>query len=95
MEHRGAGEILLTSIDREGTMTGYDLELIESCSAAVDIPVIANGGAGKAQDFGEAIHSAGASAAAAGSLVVYFGRQKAVLINFPPRKRLDRILDAA
>ena len=95
MEQRGAGEILLTSIDREGTMTGYDLELIESCSAAVDIPVIANGGAGKTQDFGEAIHSAGASAASAGSLVVFFGRQKAVLINFPPRKRLDRILNAA
>lgn len=95
MEQRGAGEILLTSIDREGTMTGYDLELIESCTNAVDVPIIANGGAGKAQDFGDAIHTGGASAASAGSLVVYFGRQKAVLINFPPRKRLDRILDAA
>lgn len=95
MERNGAGELLLTSIDREGTMTGYDLELIESCTNAVDVPIIANGGAGKPQDFGEAIHNAGASAASAGSLVVYFGRQKAVLINFPPRKRLDRILDAA
>lgn len=63
----GAGEILLTSIDREGTMEGYDLELIRAVSAAVDIPVIAHGGCSGYPDMAEAIR-AGASAVAAGAL---------------------------
>ena len=67
IEREGAGEILLTSIDREGTMAGYDLKLIREVSAAVSIPVIANGGCSSYQDMAAAI-KAGASAVAAGAL---------------------------
>lgn len=65
---RGAGELLITSIDREGTMTGYDLEAIKEVSAAVRVPVIANGGASSRADFARAIKEGGASAVAASSV---------------------------
>lgn len=65
---RGAGEILLTSIDRDGTMQGYDLDLISEVASALSIPVIASGGAGCYQDMVDAIHVAGASAVAAASI---------------------------
>jgi cyclase len=65
---RGAGEILLTSIDRDGTMQGYDLELVERVAQAVDIPVIASGGAGNYQHMIDVIKQAGASAVAAASI---------------------------
>ena len=65
---RGAGEILLTSIDRDGTMLGYDLDLVESVAKAVDIPVIASGGAGNYQHMIDVIKNAGASAVAAASI---------------------------
>lgn len=65
---RGAGEILLTSIDRDGTMMGYDLELVECVGRAVDIPVIASGGAGNYQHMIEVVQQAGASAVAAASV---------------------------
>ncbi len=64
----GAGEILLTSIDLEGTMKGYDISLIKAVSDAVDIPIIANGGAGNLQDFHDALTKGGASSVSAGSL---------------------------
>ena len=67
IEARGAGEILLTSMDREGTMEGYDLQLIHEVANAVDIPVIAHGGCSSYQNMHEAIQ-AGASAVAAGAL---------------------------
>src|SRR5262249_52313975 len=91
MESLGAGEILLTSIDRDGTMSGYDLELVELVASSVTIPVIACGGAGSIEDFRKAI-ATGASAVAAGSLVVYQGKNRAVLINFPSREELRRVL---
>lgn len=65
---RGAGEILITSIDRDGTMQGYDLKLIEAIANAVKIPVIASGGAGNYQHMVEAVTQAGASAVAAASI---------------------------
>ena len=65
---RGAGEILLTSIDRDGTMQGYDLELIEMVTSAINIPVIASGGAGNYQHMIDAVKQAGASAVAAASI---------------------------
>lgn len=65
---RGAGEILLTSIDRDGTMLGYDMELVEQVSSAVDIPVIASGGAGNYQHMIDVVKNAGASAVAAASI---------------------------
>jgi len=70
MESSGAGEILLTSIDRDGTMQGYDLETIKKVSRAVSIPVIASGGAGNYQDMVSAIEN-GASAVAAASIFHY------------------------
>lgn len=84
-EENGAGEILLTAIDREGTMTGYDLELIRRVSQAIGIPVIAHGGAGKVADLTAAVTDGGASAAAAGSLFVFVGKHRAVLISYPSR----------
>jgi imidazole glycerol phosphate synthase subunit hisF (EC 4.1.3.-) len=78
----GAGEILLNSIDRDGTMVGYDIELINKVSGSVSIPVIACGGAGKNSDFAAALE-AGASAVAAGSLFVFYGKNRAVLIKYP------------
>jgi cyclase len=68
----GAGEILLTSIDRDGTRSGFDLELTRAVRAAVDVPVIASGGAGRASDFADVFEDAGADAALAASLF-HFG----------------------
>ena len=68
LEDRGAGEILITSIERDGTMQGYDLPLIESVVQAVGIPVIASGGAGNYQHMVDAVLQAGASAVAAASI---------------------------
>lgn len=90
MEDLGAGEILLTSIDREGTMTGYDLNLIRSVSEAVSIPVVACGGAGSIDDLSKAVKEGKASAVAAGSFFVYHGKHRAVLINYPKRKDLEK-----
>ena len=67
-ERRGAGEILITSIDRDGTMEGYDLELVKAIVKSVDIPVIASGGAGLLSDLIDVVETAGASAAACSSL---------------------------
>lgn len=91
MENAGAGEILLTSIDREGSGSGYDLELISQVSAAVSIPVIANGGAGNLSHLKEGLN-AGATALAAGSMFVFHGRRRAVLINFPSKAELEQTL---
>jgi cyclase len=82
----GAGEILLTSVDKEGTGTGYDLRLLDEIASAVDIPVIVNGGAGNLQDL-KAGFDAGASAVAAGSLFVFEGPHRAVLISYPSREQ--------
>lgn len=77
----GAGEILLTDVDREGTLAGVNLDLISAASSSVEIPVIANGGIGSKQDIKLAL-GAGASAVAAGSLFVFYGPHRAVLITY-------------
>jgi cyclase len=92
MEEKGAGELLVNSVDQEGTMNGYDLGILKKITSAVTIPVIACGGAGELADFGKAIHDGGASAVAAGSMVVYQGKNRAVLINFPKREELKPYL---
>lgn len=79
----GAGEILLNAVDRDGTLTGFDMALIKCVSDAVSVPVIACGGASSLENCKEAIVAGGASAAAAGSLFVYQGPHRAVLINYP------------
>jgi imidazole glycerol-phosphate synthase subunit HisF len=68
VEQRGAGEILLTSMDRDGTQVGYDIDLLHAVSSAVSIPVIASGGAGVFQHFADALTAGGASAVLAASL---------------------------
>lgn len=83
MEDMGAGELLLCAVDREGTYEGYDLELIRAVTAAVSIPVVASGGAGKLSDFHQAVAGAHASAAAAGSMFVFQRPHQAVLISYP------------
>ena len=83
VERLGAGEILLTSIDREGTWQGYDTSLVKEISGHVSIPVIANGGAANTDDFLEAKVSAGASALAAGSMFVFQKEGMGVLVNMP------------
>ncbi len=92
MEKVGAGEILLNSVDRDGTWEGYDIPLIQSVSAAVDIPVIACGGAGCLVDFRDAVREGGASAVATGSMVVYQKKNLGVLINFPSRDELNKVM---
>lgn len=81
-EAHGAGELLVTSVDREGGMQGYDLPLIRTLCDAVRIPIIAHGGAGTLNHMHAAI-DAGASAAAAGSMFVFHTRRDAVLIQMP------------
>jgi cyclase len=72
-------------------MQGYDLELISEVTAAVSIPVIACGGAGSLDDLRLAVRDGGASAASAGSLFVYQGKHRAVLVNFPSQDIRDRL----
>jgi imidazole glycerol-phosphate synthase subunit HisF len=91
MERRGAGELLVTSIDRDGSMRGYDLDLIRRVTAAVRIPVVACGGAGSTRDLGQVVRDGGASAAAAGSLFVFQGRHRAVLVNYPSPAELSAL----
>ena len=79
----GAGELFVTSVDRDGTMSGYDLDLVQAVAALVDIPVIACGGAGSLDDLVAVVREGGATAAAAGSLFVFHGRHRAVLITYP------------
>lgn len=93
VQQRGAGEILLTSIDREGTWKGFDVELIRQVADAVTIPVIAHGGAGNLQHIGEAVKTGHASAVALGSMVVYQKQGMGVLVNFPDEKHLKEVLE--
>jgi cyclase len=83
VEKHGAGEILLTSVDREGTWSGFDIELVKSITAAVNIPVIAHGGCGTLQHIRSVIVDGMASAVALGSLVVFQKHGMGVLVNFP------------
>ena len=79
----GVGEILVNSIDRDGTFAGYDLDLLKEIAASVNVPVIACGGAGSYENLARVVHEAEASAAAAGSLFVFQRPHRAVLITFP------------
>ena len=83
MEEKGAGELVVQSIDLDGSMTGYDLELIKAIAEEVKIPVIALGGAGSVKHLDEAFKEGYASGVAAGSLFVYQNKSKGVLINYP------------
>lgn len=85
----GVGEILVNSIDRDGTMAGYDVELIKRIAGNVDVPVIACGGAGTLDHMQEVTEGAGIEAVAAGSMFVFHGKHRAVLINYPAHTELE------
>ena len=87
---RGAGEILLTAVDRDGTMSGCDLTLTRAVSDAVTVPVIASGGVGSLADVTAAVNDGGAHAVAAGAFCVYHGKHRAVLISYPTRSSLEQ-----
>lgn len=91
MEQKGAGEIIINSITNDGTMQGYDIPLIKKISEAVSIPVVALGGAGTINDFYLAFKEGYASAVASGSMFVYHGPRRAVLINYPDPEELIKI----
>jgi imidazole glycerol-phosphate synthase subunit HisF len=93
IEDRGAGEILLTSIDCEGTWKGFDIELIAGVAQAVSIPVIAHGGAGSVGHIGAVVKEGLASAVAIGSMVVYQGEGLGVLVNFPDKDDLNNVIE--
>jgi len=85
---KGAGEIIVQSISRDGTMEGYDLDLIRRVSEAVTIPVVALGGAGELDHLRQAYHETYASGLAAGSMFVFHGPKRGVLINYPDRAEM-------
>ncbi|MBN8703641.1 MAG: imidazole glycerol phosphate synthase subunit HisF [Bacteroidetes bacterium] len=88
MEQLGAGELIVNSIDRDGTYKGYDIDLLKSITSNVSIPVIALGGANNVANLLSAVNEGGASAVAAGSLFVFHGPHRAVLINYPDQQKL-------
>jgi imidazole glycerol-phosphate synthase subunit HisF len=92
MEQKGAGEILLNSVDRDGTFSGYDIDLIKKVTGSVNIPVIALGGAASLGDFVSAIREGHASAVAAGSFFAFYGPHRAVLITYPEKNELKLLL---
>jgi cyclase len=88
VEAVGAGEIILTSIDKDGTYKGFDIDLIRQVVDSVNIPIVACGGASELSDFKEAIYQGGASAVAAGSFFVFQRPHRAVLISYPSQQEL-------
>jgi len=92
MEKLGAGEIVINSIDRDGLMKGYDLALVEKIRELVRVPLTVLGGAGSLQDIGDLINKFGVIGAAAGSLFVFKGVYRAVLINYPNREEKNALI---
>jgi len=90
VENLGAGEILLTSIDREGTWKGLDVELVRKITDTTSLPVVAHGGAGSIQHIGDVVKCGNASAVALGSMVVYQKQGLGVLVNFPDKNILEK-----
>jgi cyclase len=87
----GAGELLINSVDKDGTQKGYDTLLLKTISSMVSVPVIACGGAGSLDDFRKAKAEGGVSAAAAGSFFVFHGKHRAVLITYPKYEELEKL----
>lgn len=92
LENLGAGEIVVNSIDNDGIMKGYDIALVEKIRKAISLPMTILGGAGSLRDIGQLINKYGAIGAAAGSLFVFKGVYRAVLINYPNRAEKDTLI---
>jgi cyclase len=95
MQDLGAGEIVVNSIDRDGVMKGYDYELAARVREATSVPLTILGGAGSLNDIAELIRMFGVIGVAAGSLFVFKGVYRAVLINYPGRNQKDQIAATA
>jgi cyclase len=95
MERLGAGEILVNSIDADGMMKGYDLTLARKVREAISVPMTILGGAGSLRDVADLIEAFGIVGAAAGSLFVFKGLYRAVLINYPSRAEKDALISDA
>lgn len=95
LQAAGAGEIVLNSIDRDGEMKGYDLELARQMRAALKVPLTVLGGAGSLDDMQALIAACGVVGAAAGSLFVFKGPYRAVLINYPTQAQKDNMCRTA
>lgn len=93
MEELGAGEIVINSIDHDGVMKGYDMSLAEKARKATSLPLTILGGAGSLNDIGKLIDAYGIIGAAAGSLFVFKGVYKAVLINYPNWEEKDKLIN--
>lgn len=92
VEELGAGEVVINSIDRDGVMKGYDFDLVSAIRRAINLPVTVLGGAGSLKDIAALIHTFGTIGAAAGSLFVFKGKYRAVLINYPSRAEKDTLI---
>lgn len=92
VEAKGIGEIMLNNVDLDGTQKGYDIDLIRKACTEVAVPVIACGGCSGIEDVQHMLTQTHASAAAAGSMFVFHGKHRAVLISYPDPKTIDRIL---
>jgi imidazole glycerol-phosphate synthase subunit HisF len=88
MYEKGAGELIINSISQDGMMAGYDIDLVEKIAKSIHIPVVAAGGAGNLEDMTKVLNSTYASAVGAGSMFVYHGSRKAVLVNYPSQQQL-------
>jgi len=93
MQDLGVGELIVNSVDREGTSKGYDIKLLETVSNAIEIPVIGLGGAGCLQDLADAKNQTNVSGLAAGDLFVFHGKHKAVLITYPKYSELEKLFN--
>lgn len=93
LEARGAGEIVVNSIEKDGTMKGYDLEAAAQVRQVTHVPMTVVGGAGSLEDVGELIRRFGVVGAGAGSMFVFKGVYRAVLVNYPKLEERDRIID--
>lgn len=95
LQDAGAGEIVINSVDRDGEMKGYDLALAKQLGSALRVPMTVLGGAGSLDDIGALIRTCGVVGAAVGSLFVFKGKYRAVLINYPSSAQKDEIFRAA
>lgn len=95
LQNSGAGEIVINSVDRDGEMKGYDLQLARQMRSVLRVPLTVLGGAGSLNDMGDLIKTCGVVGAAAGSLFVFKGQYRAVLINYPTFQQKDDLCRTA
>jgi cyclase len=91
LSNAGAGEIVINDINREGTYSGFDINMLKQCRKHTTVPIVASGGAGNLHHIKEAVQEANIDAVAAGSLFVYYGRLRGILINYPHRTKIKEV----